>query len=63
MSVKAIVWRDDVHDRVVPTGFGSVLVRKGETAILVVGKHLDPEAVAALKLLAEPPHPFTEDSE
>lgn len=59
--IKVQIWRDDECQRVLATAFGPVLIQRGETCILVVGKDLDPRAIEALKLLQEPPNPFSED--
>jgi hypothetical protein len=48
-----MVWRDDTYQRVVPTGFGSVVIERGETAILIVGKTFGPRVLELLKLLHE----------
>jgi hypothetical protein len=47
------VWRDDEHRRFIPTGDGTLVVEKGETCVVLVGKTLDKRLLDALNVSIE----------
>ena len=57
--IRVRIWMDEEYRRVVATGDGPMVVERGETAVLIVGRALDPETLAALRLLASKT-PFAE---
>ena len=48
-DVRIQVWRDSQHQRYIPTAFGSVVIERGETVVMIVGRELDAKLVGAIE--------------
>ena len=47
-DVRLVAWKDSVNRRHLHTAVGSIVVEKGETAIVIIGRNFDAAVLKAL---------------